>query len=73
MNQKVTLPAHRRKGVDGGVASDTVQFADVAASELCADDVGVLGERDDHIRVEVDTGCHAWEVAGVSSAMRGTC
>jgi hypothetical protein len=49
MNQKVTLPAHRRKGVDGGVASDTVHLADVPTGELCTDDIGVLGERDDHI------------------------
>ncbi|KAL5882636.1 hypothetical protein ACKVWC_011547 [Pyricularia oryzae] len=43
-----------RLGLGGG--GDAGQLAGAAAGELCADDVGVLGQLDDEVRVHVDAG-----------------
>ena len=39
-----------------------MEFADAAAGELCANDVRVVGQLEDDVRIEVETCCDGGEV-----------
>ena len=45
------------------MARYSMHLSDVAASKLAPDNVGMLGEGQDHIRVDVDSGSDSREIA----------
>lgn len=63
MNQEIALTANRSKCRRIGVCGHPMNLANVATGEFCADNVWVLCESENGVRVEIDTSSHTGEIA----------